>query len=280
MSIALESSSGNRIERPGLHHGMSYGSVYDSSEAARPVAGIFAGDRRLTAMAAKDVAEERDEGADSSSTSSIGRNSDSSGGESNGDRDPDDGEVQSSYKGALDCLEALEEVLPLKRSISKFYCGKSKSFTSLSDAVSCASIKEIVKPENAYTRKRKNLLAHSTFWDKNSTYPLRSDSGNMSKRPANSARSTLGMAIATSSCEKNKKSESSSSSSSPSSAISRPPLYPNSRRPPLNESSRLQSQRSFSVWRSFSLSDLQCAAAATPSVTGLASSGGDNDKIQ
>ncbi|KAH7852199.1 hypothetical protein Vadar_021738 [Vaccinium darrowii] len=54
-----------------------------------------------------------------------------------------------------------------RRGISKFYGGKSKSFTSLADVVSCSSIKEIVKPEDAYTRKHKNLLAHGALWDKN-----------------------------------------------------------------------------------------------------------------
>ncbi|XP_057507171.1 uncharacterized protein LOC130790216 isoform X2 [Actinidia eriantha] len=100
MSIALESSTSNRIERSGLRHGMSCGSVYDSPE-------IFSGDRRLTA------AKKVEEVVESSSSSSIGRNSDLSGGESDGDGDSGEGEIQSSYKGPLDNLDALEEVLPM-----------------------------------------------------------------------------------------------------------------------------------------------------------------------
>lgn len=54
-----------------------------------------------------------------------------------------------------------------RRGISSFYNGKSKSFTSLADAwpstsssnSSSNSIQDIAKPENAYTRKRKNLGA-------------------------------------------------------------------------------------------------------------------------
>ncbi|GFS33778.1 hypothetical protein Acr_00g0030550 [Actinidia rufa] len=153
----------------------------------------------------------------------------------------------------------------VKRSISKFYCGKSKSFTSLADAVSCSSVKEIVKPENAYTRKRKNLLAHSTFWDKNRNYPPRSNSGSLSKRPANS-RSTLALVAILSSCESNINSENHASNLSPP-TLCRPPLYPHGRRSPNNQSSSSPPQRTLSSWRSFSLSDLQCATAATATAT-------------
>jgi hypothetical protein len=52
---------------------------------------------------------------DSCSSSSIGRNSDSSAGSSDGgDESGGESEVQSSYKGPLDTMNALEEVLPLK----------------------------------------------------------------------------------------------------------------------------------------------------------------------
>ncbi|GFS33766.1 hypothetical protein Acr_00g0030470 [Actinidia rufa] len=220
---------------------------------------IFEGYRRLTA------AKKEEEVVESSSSSSVGRNSDLSGGESDGDGDSGEGEIQSSYKAPLDNLEALEEVLPMKRSISKFYCGKSKSFTSLADAVSCSSVKEIVKPENAYTRKRKNLLAHSTFWDKNRNYPPRSNSGSLSKRPANS-RSTLALVAILSSCESNINSENHASNLSPP-TLCRPPLYPHGRRSPNNQSSSSPPQRTLSSWRSFSLSDLQCATAATATAT-------------
>lgn len=58
---------------------------------------------------------ERGDDLDSCSSSSIGRNSDSSGGSSDGgDESGGDGEVQSLYKGPLDTMDALEEVLPVK----------------------------------------------------------------------------------------------------------------------------------------------------------------------
>jgi hypothetical protein len=46
-----------------------------------------------------------------SSKSSIGKDSDLSGG---GEDGLDENEVQSAYKGALDSMEGLEEVLPIR----------------------------------------------------------------------------------------------------------------------------------------------------------------------
>ncbi|GJS38607.1 hypothetical protein Tco_0563650 [Tanacetum coccineum] len=47
-----------------------------------------------------------------------------------------------------------------RRGISKFYDGKSKSYGSLADAVKVSSIQDIVKKEDAYNGKRKNMIAH------------------------------------------------------------------------------------------------------------------------
>ncbi|KAK8295014.1 hypothetical protein V6Z11_D05G036400 [Gossypium hirsutum] len=54
----------------------------------------------------------------------------------------------------------------LRKGISKFYGGKSKSFTSLADAAAVSSVKDFAKPEDPYNRKRKNLLARSSSLDK------------------------------------------------------------------------------------------------------------------
>lgn len=96
MSIALQSNGGDTIRRPRFIHGMPCISIYDSSEPK-----VFNGDRRLE----PDV--------DSCSSSSIGRNSDLSDRSSDGEDSGDD-EVQSSYKGPLDTMDELEEVLPIK----------------------------------------------------------------------------------------------------------------------------------------------------------------------
>ncbi|GMI92620.1 hypothetical protein HRI_002931300 [Hibiscus trionum] len=95
-------------------------------------------------------AEEEDDCSSSTTTSSwIGMNSD------------DEDEVQSSFNGGLDTMDSLQQVLPMRRGISSFYNGKSKSFTSLAEA---STAEEIAKPENAYTRKRRNLLAINHAW--------------------------------------------------------------------------------------------------------------------
>ncbi|KAJ6698254.1 hypothetical protein OIU79_011723 [Salix purpurea] len=185
-----------------------------------------------------------------SSSSSIGKNSDLTDG---GEDGLEENEVQSAYKGTLDSMEALEEVLPVRRGISNFYNGKSKSFTSLSDASSSPTIKDIAKPENAYTRKRRNLLAFTHVWEKNRSFPFRSG---IAKRPISNSKSTLAFAVAMSS------SESISSASEDSSSTSKspphlPPLHPGSRASHNNLTSLPSPRQSFSPWRSLSLVDLQ-----------------------
>lgn len=251
MSIAFETNS--LIERPGFVDRMPFKPIYDPSNSGR-----FSGDRPEI---------DRSDELDSCSSSSIGKNSDVSNGE---DESRDDNEVQSSFKGPLDCLDSLEEVLPIKRGISSFYSGKSKSYTSLADISSCSSVKDIAKKEDAYTRKRKNLLAHSNYWDK--SHILENSSSGMSKRLANSSRSSLALSAMISSSESNDNSECLGSNS-----LSRspclPPLPPHGRRSksPNNESSASPPTpvRKFSPWRSFSLSDLQHSATATTASTAL-----------
>ncbi|PKU65618.1 uncharacterized protein LOC110109132 isoform X1 [Dendrobium catenatum] len=117
-----------------------------------------------------------------SRSSSIGRNSDCSlaGGEEGGEA-----EVQSSYKGPLETMDALEDSLPIRRGISNFYCGKSKSFAVLSDAMAkLSSAKELGKPENPYSRKRKKLLPLTSRWE---VGECDRSSGGSKKRQANSS---------------------------------------------------------------------------------------------
>ncbi|KAK4373103.1 hypothetical protein RND71_008487 [Anisodus tanguticus] len=255
MSIVLgrNNTTDHRIETSGFVHSIP---IYKSPEFS---VGDLRDDDRSSSFSSS-----------SSSSSSIGRNSDDSPADRSSSDGGDDGEeVQSPFKpGGLDNLEALEEVLPIKRSISKFYAGKSKSFTSLADAASISSVKEIVKPEDAYTRKRKNLLAHNNFFDKNRSCIPGMGNGGIYKRPINS-RSSSALATTMSCSDSNNSSESlNSSPSSP--CLSRPPLPPQTRRYS-NESSLSHPEQKFSSWRSFSLSDLQGAATAsvTPSLMGI-----------
>ncbi|KAK6944740.1 hypothetical protein RJ641_025846 [Dillenia turbinata] len=266
MPIALERSGGNRIEGTGFIHGVSCVAIYDKSE--NPHREVF------TVPISKERKEREENLDDSTSSSSIGKNSDLS---SDGDDDSGDAEVQSSFNGGpLDSVDALEDVLPIKRGISKFYCGKSKSFASLADAAS-SSIKDLAKPENAYNKKRKNLIASRNYWEKN---PLRSSGGGISKRLATTYRSTLSLAVSMGCAESNNSEGSNSSSVSPPRGF--PPRHPHARRSPNSGSSSPSPQPSaqwnFSPCRSFSLSDLQGAANASPTMTGLTSKERDKEK--
>ncbi|KAG9135601.1 hypothetical protein Leryth_002339 [Lithospermum erythrorhizon] len=217
----------------------------------------------------------------SSSASSIGMNSDESSlsdsgaGGGGGDSGGEEEEVESEYKGGvLDSLEALEEVLPIKRGISNFYSGKSKSFTSLSEATSCSSIKDIVKPENALTRKRKNLLGHYIFWNKNNHTCLRTSSGGISKRTINSRSSAALAAL----CHSENINSQSSNFNSSSPVLALPPLPPKSRT--LSNKEFFPRPQKFTSLRSFSLSDLQCVDAAASSIIGVFDNNDDkSDKL-
>ncbi|KAJ7958415.1 MTD1 [Quillaja saponaria] len=251
-----------RIEPSGFTHVVKCASMFLDSSEDRKVNSKSGGEE---VVPTKEVNECR---TSSSSTSSIGRNSDLSSERSLGDEDSGENEAESAYNGPLDMMDALEEVLPIRRGISEFYNGKSKSFTSLADASSSASsVKDIAKPENAYSRKRRNLMAFNQVLDKNRSFPLKSIGGGISKRPISSSRSTLALAVAMNNSESNSSlSEDSNSSSSPRSPPLLPPLHPQIR-PSHNKgngASSPLSQDRFCAWRSFSLADLQqCANAAT-----------------
>ncbi|PKA63994.1 hypothetical protein AXF42_Ash005006 [Apostasia shenzhenica] len=133
----------------------------------------------------------------SSSSSSIGKDSDDSGRGLQQDQDGGMGEVESTYKGPLQGMESLEESLPIRRSISNFYAGKSKSFTNFADAMSsCISAKDLGKTENAYSRRRRNLLASKAICERPySINLLRSSGGGIAKRPLSSTRSSLALAV-------------------------------------------------------------------------------------
>lgn len=135
-----------------------------------------------------------------------------------------------------------------RRGISKFYRGKSKSFTSLADVCSSPA-EDLGKPDNAHNRKRKNLLACSNLWDKNRNFPSSNSGGGISKRPTNSSRSTLAFAVAMSSSESN---------SNEDHEPCLPPLHPRGKSQ-MNVLS--PPHKSFSS-RSFSLTDLQAATSS------------------
>ncbi|KAH9297504.1 hypothetical protein KI387_029186, partial [Taxus chinensis] len=165
-------------------------------------------------------------------SSSIGKDDSLS---SSIDDDAGDMEVESKLKGPLDCMAELEDSLPVKRGLSNFFSGKSKSFTCLADI---ASVKELAKAENPYNKRRRNLLPYGSSWERNRFHPPRNSSSGISKKAMHSSKSTLALALAMS------KSEDSSERNEKD--IHLPPLPPQGR-----------SQRSFVSPRSFSLTDLQ-----------------------
>ncbi|KAJ7553644.1 hypothetical protein O6H91_06G106600 [Diphasiastrum complanatum] len=91
------------------------------------------------------------ESPSSSSSSSIGQGSDSSSCSSQRAA-TEENEVQSSLRSPLDHMSTLENSLPIKRGLSNFFRGKSRSFTSLADV---SSVNDLAKPENPYAKKRK-----------------------------------------------------------------------------------------------------------------------------
>lgn len=155
-----------------------------------------------------------------------------------------------------------------RRGISKFYNGKSKSFTSLADASSVSTVKELAKPVNPYNKKRKNLLANGYFRD------LKNNGGGIRR----SASSSRGIYLEETLSGANSGDDSKSISQLPFSC--RPPLHPQRKRSPGNgssDSSPPSPPQRNAPWRSFSLSDLQCATAPTPTVTGFEICSGDMD---
>ncbi|XP_077217023.1 uncharacterized protein LOC143851458 [Tasmannia lanceolata] len=107
------------------------------------------------------------DGSDSAESSSIG-----GGGESSCESTVDDDrevehEVQSKFKGGLVSMESLEESLPIKRGLSNFFSGKSKSFASLSDV---ASVKDLAKPDNPFNKRRRTLVASKSAWSSRRTF--------------------------------------------------------------------------------------------------------------
>ncbi|KAI4316462.1 hypothetical protein L6164_024440 [Bauhinia variegata] len=245
------------IETSGFTRTVTCASLFlEPLEDEKPAARCGVGDAALPAKVSDDQCS-----TSSSTTSSIGRNSDLSSERSMGDEDCGENEAQSAYKGSFDMMDSLEEVLPIRRGISKFYNGKSKSFTSLVDASSSSSCKEIAKPENAYSRRRRNLMAFNHVWDKNRNFPLRSNSGGIAKRTISSSRSSLALAFAMNSSESSSSLSEDSNSRSPPRL---PPLCPRSRVSATSACPSSPLQQNFSAWRSFSLADLQhCATAAT-----------------
>ncbi|CAM6048250.1 unnamed protein product [Sphagnum compactum] len=108
-------------------------------------------------------------------------------------------EAQSAYRGPLHQMSALESSLPIKRpGLSKFFGGKSRSFSSLADV---SSVSDLAKPNNPYAKRRRMMgplvNASQTSLDRHRSYPplSRTSVASFSKKTA-SNRSTNTLTIA------------------------------------------------------------------------------------
>lgn len=143
-----------------------------------------------------------------------------------------------------------------RKGISKFYSGKSKSFTSLADAAAASCMKEIVKPEDPYAKKRKNLIARNVSIERSRS--CADNIGGILKRPTNIGRGASCLIL---SC-----SEEGNSSASISPPCPLPPLHPHA----ANRSSLPQpSTTRKPPYRSYSWTDLHSVAEAHD-ISGLA----------
>nr|XP_010917199.1 uncharacterized protein LOC105041848 [Elaeis guineensis] len=258
MSIALERRNG--IGGSEFGGGIPCFPTYESTEGRRI-------DRRAEAAAAVAGRGVEEGKGESSFSSSIGRNSDCSaaGSASDGDESGET-EVQSRYKGPMETMDALEDSLPIRHGISRFYRGKSKSFSNLADVSSFSSAKDLAKPGNPYNRKRKNLLAFNIMYERSHNNELKSMEGGISKRPAVSSRCTSASTISMSCSESN--SNSSEEEHDPSRLL--PPRYPRSKAAAIIAAAPFENSppEKFSfTMRSFSLTDLEGAVSSSSSIS-------------
>ncbi|KAJ4865760.1 Uncharacterized protein Rs2_52723 [Raphanus sativus] len=202
------------------------------------------------------------ESVSSPSNSSIGKNSD--------DDDEEDNEAESSPdKGPLDLMEALEEVLPVRKGISNYYNGKSKSFTNLAEdaasaLASSSSMKDLAKPENPYSRRRRNLLCHK-IWEKSPRGRIYKKQTMSSSKSKSKCALTLAVMVA---AEEGSSSGGDSSTGTSPTFTGYPPLYPGSQGSFGNMKSSHSSSTGFCAWRSYSVAEIPRCFPATASGIG------------
>ncbi|XP_051151257.1 protein OXIDATIVE STRESS 3 LIKE 2-like [Andrographis paniculata] len=81
---------------------------------------------------------------------------------SDGESDVDERETQPNRRRTLDSLAALEDALPIKRGLSRFYNGRSKSFCNLNQ-LSVEDIRDLGKKDHICNKRRRLLLAHKYY---------------------------------------------------------------------------------------------------------------------
>ncbi|GAV77878.1 hypothetical protein CFOL_v3_21346 [Cephalotus follicularis] len=163
--------------------GPTYGIDVTSSQAVAFVADrISNGDKVVAAAAAaggclllkgEEVTDQNGNGSgsdSSDSSSSIGAPGESEESDDEEEKEEDDDDVSSSkvksgLNGSLASLGSLEDSLPIKRGLSNYYAGRSKSFANLLDV---SSVKDLVKAESPFNKRRRVLMANK--WSRRSSF--------------------------------------------------------------------------------------------------------------
>ncbi|KAI3932720.1 hypothetical protein MKW98_012691 [Papaver atlanticum] len=79
--------------------------------------------------------------------------------------DDDENEAGSkNLNGALSSMDSLEDSLPIKRGLSNYFTGKSKSFGNLSEVT---TVNSLVKTENPFNKRRRTLIAYKLSRSRN-----------------------------------------------------------------------------------------------------------------
>ncbi|CAA6658681.1 unnamed protein product [Spirodela intermedia] len=162
-------------------------------------------------------------------------------GEGEGEDGGDSACCSSSIGSNSDCSRS-DDSGSRRRGISRFYNGRSKSLTNLVEISFSSSARDLAKPENAYTRKRKNLLGSCSSRGERrrpSDTPAIAG-GNIPKRPTNSRRATISPV---------------EEETEPSARL-RPPRHPNAKNSSLTPCEGSPPRRCHFSVRSFSLSDI------------------------
>ncbi|CAA7407404.1 unnamed protein product [Spirodela intermedia] len=145
-----------------------------AAAAAAAATGAACVDSREFSLAAGTVGgegrrEAKEEEVEESPSSSIGSAEESS--LSSSPSEEGEEEVQSKVTdGALGSMDSLEESLPVKRGLSNWFSGKSKSFACLSEAAALGSAKDMAKKENPFNKRRRILTTCKASWQRRASY--------------------------------------------------------------------------------------------------------------
>ncbi|KAG0448765.1 hypothetical protein HPP92_027667 [Vanilla planifolia] len=144
------------------------GNVSDSVQEIRTEDAVDAGMKALHTFSfiVKNPEEEGD-AEFSSDSSSIGADSSASSFEEgeDGKIKLEEEEEEEATATTFVSLDSLEDSLPIKRGLSAFFSGKSKSFASLSDA-SASTAKDLAKTENPFNKRRRIQVANKVSWSR------------------------------------------------------------------------------------------------------------------